>query len=105
MFVRVSCSLTALAQGTGSFEIRGSDCIGALDDELEENDICLQATLLADGFYGHLFVSKVDFDWYEIVLPAAGNLHVEAQFAHASGDIDIYLYDSCPGVIDVASSA
>lgn len=76
---------------------------GGSDDELEQNDTCAAAVVLANGSYLNLVVKSTDEDWYKINVPNGQTLHVTAMFKHAWGDIDISLVTTCGGAT-VASS-
>ncbi len=68
-----------------------SGCL-AQDDNLEENDDCGQAITMMDGLYFGLNVAKTDWDYYAMSVAAGGTLNVDLSFAHANGDIDMFLY-------------
>ncbi len=76
------------------------------DDGLEENDSCAAATVVANGAQNGLFVTKTDEDWYRIGTEDGDVLTLTTTFSHASGDIDIELYDACgnPFILNAQST-
>lgn len=93
------------ASGTGSFEVRVNPCSSSFDDGLEENDDCASAVALGNGSYPGLYVSKVDFDWYQFDVAEGATLQVDTFFSHATGDIDIYLFEECGAQLAISGSA
>ncbi|MCK4658278.1 MAG: trypsin-like peptidase domain-containing protein [Phycisphaerae bacterium] len=76
---------------------------GGADDDLEPNDTCESPATVGQGSYPSLIVKSSDEDWYEIAVPASGQLAVDLTFTHANGDVDMKLYDVCGGT-EVATS-
>lgn len=85
------------ASGSGTFDIVYNPCTTMPDDGLEENDDCDSVLAITNGSWQGLFVSKVDEDWYTVTVPEGGQLIWDVLFSHASGDVDIFLYDDCDG--------
>lgn len=67
------------------------------DDNFENNDVCANAALIAQGTFNNLVVKNLDEDWYRITIPSTGQLNVNLTFANASGDIDMQLFQGCAG--------
>lgn len=65
-------------------------CLGP-DDALEENDTPETASPAPSGMVS-LHSCNVDDDWYFVELAAGGRVDVSVAFAHASSDIDVYLF-------------
>ena len=78
------------------------------DSGLEPNDTCGKASLLTPGSYPDLTICKGgDADWYSIQLQPNDTLEVTADFVHADGDLDLYLYKAgnCVGYLDSSSTS
>jgi hypothetical protein len=72
--------------GSGSY----AACV---DDRFEENDDEATATPLDPGFYEDLSVCSTSGDWYAVEVRAGEVMRVEISFDHASGDLDMDVYD------------
>lgn len=70
-----------------------SDPCNSADDALEDNDDCATAIGGQVGFHPNLYVHKADSDFFRFRLDPGERLDVLAEFEHAAGDIDLYLYD------------
>ena len=68
-------------------------------DRYEHNDDQAGQRSLAAGNYTGVFACNTDDDFYSFRLTAGQALTVTARFAHAEGDIDIYLGDSTGAVL------
>jgi hypothetical protein len=80
----------------------GPECI---DDAEEHNDTALTATVLPGAGYNTDLVScDGDMDWFELALLADETLTIDALFAHAEGDIDIFLKDVTGSWLDWSQS-
>lgn len=77
------------------------DCIGCGngDDNFEENDDIASATPIGLGATNGL-VQDVDADFFAYTIPDGQNLRIDALFAHAVSDLDMYLYDSTGATLD-----
>ncbi|MCB9908820.1 MAG: hypothetical protein H6829_00980 [Planctomycetes bacterium] len=71
--------------------VQSDPCYGAAEDALEDNDQCHTATTLVDGMRPNLHVSKWDKDVYRLCVPPQGTVTIDLLFAHAQGDVDMYL--------------
>ncbi len=67
-------------------------------DAFEPNDDCLSATPVTPGSYANLTLegplNGENQDFYSISVPAGEIITVDLTFATATGDIDLYLYDT-----------
>ncbi|MFT6107432.1 MAG: hypothetical protein ACJA2W_000338 [Planctomycetota bacterium] len=72
-------------------------------DTLEENDSCAEAVTMAAGSTVGLTVSQSDADFYSITVPGGATLTASALFAHATADVDIYLYDPLVSCGDISN--
>lgn len=77
------------------------DCVGCGlgDDNFEENDDIASATPIGLGATNGL-VQDVDADFFAYTIPDGQNLRIDALFAHAVSDLDMYLYDSTGAILD-----
>lgn len=78
----------------------------AIDDLLEDNDTCADATTISEGMTPNLRISQCDEDYYSIVLKNGESLDVTINFDDTLLDLDLYLYlegVSC-GVTPLATS-
>ena len=64
------------------------------DDSREENDTALDAATLQAGGYSNLMLCPEDDDWYIVGLRGGSSLTARANFTHASGDLNLELYDA-----------
>ena len=62
-------------------------------DDFEPNDDFAAAAPITPDVYDALSACDSDEDWYSFTLPEGAVLDVDVSFAHAEGDIDIYLLD------------
>ncbi|MFT4647352.1 MAG: hypothetical protein ACI9X4_000563 [Glaciecola sp.] len=67
-------------------------CQSGADDTLEENDDCGTATIVTDGTYPNLFVSKSDMDHYAFCLADGATVDCDILFLDAAGDLDFVLW-------------
>lgn len=97
------------APGAGCFEyslrvtVQADPCTTTQDDAFEDNDTCATAALAPLGLQLGLFVSKLDQDFYAVDVEPGATLRVDVYFAHALGDLDVYVYDpaqSCGGNVN-----
>ena len=70
------------------------DCV---DDSLEPNDVCSAASPVATGTYSPLQSLAANDDWYRITVQRNGTLTVSLAFTNANGNLDMRLFDGCPG--------
>lgn len=65
-----------------------------LEDAYAPNQSCAGAPIIGAGIYpGLLANSAVGDDFFRIEVPANSALNVTLEFAHAAGNLDLYLYD------------
>lgn len=64
---------------------------GVCDDG---NDTSAESEPLTAGSHEGLEICDDDEDWYSIFVPAGASLSASIQFQHASGDLDLALYDN-----------
>ncbi len=82
----------------------GDPCLQP-DDLFEPNDNCSMATPVGDLSLQDYFLRKASPDFFELCVDPGDTLSVDAFFAHASGDLDLYLYSSLGcGAAQLASS-
>jgi hypothetical protein len=62
------------------------------DDGYEENDSAFDAASMAPGVYEGLVA--MDEDWYRLDVDPGWTLTVRIDFLHATGDLDLVLYDA-----------
>ena len=81
----------------------GPPCV---QDVVENNDSCFQATSLGDGLLSNLVASEDDRDFYDFEIEPFGSLTVDLLFSHASGDLDALLREGCTGamILDMGMS-
>lgn len=88
--------------GTHSMQIvvEPDTCLAFDDDPLENNDDCYEENRLGDGFYGGLWTSKTDWDFYRFLVAPGGTINIDIDLPLFPGDVDAYLYrtDNCKGV-------
>jgi hypothetical protein len=70
---------------------------GCPDDANEPNDACGSGTVMGPGTYLSLMSASGNDDWYTIDVQRNGTLTVTISFTNASGDLDLKLFDGCPG--------
>ena len=89
--------------GTRPATIAGDPCA----DSLDVNQTCAGATVIIPRTYAglQLAVSPGDEDWYKINVQRNGTLNVILSFTHASGNIDLRLYDVCGGTLLQSSTS
>lgn len=78
-------------------------CLSTPDDVFEQNDTCATAVAAPPSLQFGLFVSKLDPDFFAVDVEPGATLDVSVYFAHALGDIDVYVYDpfiSCGGAVN-----
>lgn len=90
--------------GSGTFELKFDNCWNLGDDNLEENDDCSQVPVLGSGSYPSLHVKKTDPDLYAFDVQNGDTLQVDIFFTHATGDLDMFMYDACGGGTQLALS-
>ncbi|MBN2496810.1 MAG: PPC domain-containing protein [Deltaproteobacteria bacterium] len=75
------------------------------DDALEDNDEQAQATVAdQNASLTGLVSAWPDHDWFEIFVFPGGLLSIDALFADAEGDIDLYLRDESGVLLDSSTS-
>lgn len=73
---------------------------GGCVDSLDDNNTCAVATRVIPRSYAGLMVGiSPDEDWYKVNVQRNGTLTVTLNFTHASGNIDLRLYDVCGGTL------
>ena len=78
-------------------------------DAYEDNDSCVTAVPAPVGQVSGLNVSGpanawgLDEDYFTVSVPAGQTLNASIWFAHAEGDLDLYLYDATSGCHDHTS--
>jgi hypothetical protein len=83
----------------------GALCVCPGDEGLEPNNSCGAATPTLPGTYAVLGICPdTDEDWYAIQVAQGQTLTVEAEFDHAQGDLDMFLYQQGNCVAYVASA-
>lgn len=65
------------------------DCV---DDDLEPNNQCAEATPIADGVLDDRVACQNFDDWYALELQAGDYVQAEIRFRHSSGDLDLEAY-------------
>ncbi|MEC9443027.1 MAG: CARDB domain-containing protein [Myxococcota bacterium] len=74
-------------------------------DPLEPNDSFADAyPITGSGSFSNLISCNSADDYYEICVPDGKKLTVTINFAHAMGDLDLYLYDSQQQAIDSSAT-
>lgn len=76
-----------------------------LVDELEPNDQLAAATLVTAGSYPELVSCAGDSDFFKVRLEEGETLTVQISFAHAEGDLDLYLYGPDGSRIETSAGA
>ncbi len=71
-------------------------------DALEENDTQAAQRAITAGTYANLSACDLDEDYYRVTLAAGQTITVNVAFAHAEGDIDLYLLNAA-GTTQVSS--
>lgn len=99
-------SRAAGASGSGTFEISQDFCVTAPSDQFDPNGDCSIPSAMVDGTFAALFVSKDEPDYYTFELAAGATFQMDLTFAHASGDVDLFVYDdsNCTNVVAEALS-
>ncbi|MFH1533246.1 MAG: PPC domain-containing protein [Pseudomonadota bacterium] len=78
------------------------------DEGMEPNNTCTTAVSIGTGVKKDLAICLGgDEDWYAVLLGAGQTLTTKIEFAHADGDLDIYLYKqgNCVGYVASSSSS
>ncbi len=75
------------------------------DDTYEENDTRESATILDLGTVVDAISASNDPDWFQFSLAQNLTVNIEVAFAHADGDIDIYLYDDSGSLLSSSDSS
>lgn len=70
---------------------------GGSDDDMEENDTCVDAVAVDAGTHFDRVVKLADSDWYSVSVPSCADLEINLAFSDAFGDIDMELFDACGG--------
>lgn len=72
-------------------------CAVIQDDDLEENDTCLAASVVEAGFYSGLLARKQtdDADWFTMSVPADSRLVVDLFHSQSEGNIDLAAFAAC----------
>ncbi len=73
------------------------------DDRYEENDVRAAATTLGAGTYDSLVCA--DNDWFRIYVNGGYTVTARITFIHASGNLDLKLYDSSGSELNASTSA
>lgn len=68
-------------------------CATTQDDAFEPNDDCASAATMTSGSYSGLAVFQDRPDHYRFTVPAGDELQVDCTHAHASGDVNLFLFD------------
>jgi hypothetical protein len=77
---------------------------GCLPDPYEPNDTAGTAAAVTPGLYSGLTAcSRVQDDYYQLSVPGGVTLDVRIFFAHAEGDMDLFLYDASGGFLGQSS--
>jgi hypothetical protein len=80
-------------------------CLSLAEDGNEENDDCVTATIATEGTISSQATFIGDPDWIQIDLTDGETLTADLLFTHANGDLDMALWEGCPGVeVDVSQS-
>lgn len=69
------------------------------DDTKEQNDSQSAAVWISEGPTGGLQICPADEDWYYTYLYSGETLTVDVLFTHASGDLDLKIYDAAGAVV------
>ncbi|MCB9904651.1 MAG: hypothetical protein H6831_09615 [Planctomycetes bacterium] len=73
-------------------------CSVLAEDANEDNDDCFTATPAPEGTIAAQAVFLGDPDWFRIDLTDGETLTADCLFTHDNGDLDMRLWDGCPGV-------
>jgi len=80
-------------------------CLVLAEDANEENDDCVSATVATEGTLASQATFIGDPDWIRIDLTDGEMMTADLLFTHANGDLDMALWDGCPGTeIDISQS-
>jgi len=91
--------LTTTVTPTGTLNCPGPDAF-------DPNDTCATPSALALGLTDQLSVSDTDSsDFWSYSVANNEILTIDASFAHANGDIDLYLYDDAGTCVSVAAAS
>ncbi len=72
-------------------------------DDYENNDTRMEAAALTNGTYGLLVCGNPDDDdWFSADLEAGETITIDLSFAHATGNIDLFLFDDSGSASPVA---
>jgi V8-like Glu-specific endopeptidase len=81
------------ANNTGVITTETVSVTACPEDSLEQNDSFSAARSIAPGSIAGLRVCVDDEDWYKTSVPEGYDLKVDALFTHASGNLDLRVYD------------
>jgi hypothetical protein len=69
------------------------------DDDLEPNDLCIDAWTLGDGAHLDLVCRENDNDIFSVVVQPGDELHVVALFNDSLADLDLYLWSAASSAL------
>ncbi|MFH2006750.1 MAG: PPC domain-containing protein [bacterium] len=73
-------------------------------DGFEPNGSAAAATAVSEGTYQNLQICPSDQDWYAITASAGQTIVVRAEFSHATGDLDMALYNAANEQVGIGQS-
>jgi len=74
------------------------------DDMFEDNDSLMDEHIITRGSHSGLMLCPADDDYYSASYSGASVYTIQVEFAHAEGNIDLYLLDSSGGVLAESTS-
>ncbi len=77
---------------------------GGCTDGFEPNGDSSVATSISEGNYQSLEICANDTDWFAIDASSGQSINVSVEFSHATGDLDMTLYDSSVSQVANAQS-
>ena len=80
-----------------AISVSNDPCAVLAEDSNEENDDCVVATPAPEGTIAAQATFLADPDWFRVDLTDGETLTADLLFTHANGDLDMRLWDGCPG--------